>query len=69
MTALMTNDRKLVAEIERMDDAVDKLHEAIKLYVTKMTRESLDEREAGAPWRSSPSPSISSISATSSTRT
>src|SRR5262249_45196212 len=27
------------------DDAVDRLDEAIKLYVTKVTRESLDERE------------------------
>jgi phosphate:Na+ symporter len=44
--ALMTNDRRLVADIERMDNAVDKLHEAIKLYVTKITRESLDDRES-----------------------
>jgi phosphate:Na+ symporter len=46
MTAFMTDDRKLVAEIERMDDAVDRLHEAVKLYVTRMTRESLDERDS-----------------------
>ncbi len=46
MVALMTDDRKLVSTIERMDNAVDKLHEAIKLYVTKLTRESLDDREA-----------------------
>jgi phosphate:Na+ symporter len=45
MIALMTDDRKLVSTIERMDNAVDKLHEAIKLYVTKITRESLDDRE------------------------
>jgi Na+/phosphate symporter len=45
MTALMTNDRKLVAEISRMDNIVDRLDEAIKLYVTKITRESLDERD------------------------
>jgi len=43
MTALMTDDRKLVAEISRMDDAVDGLDEAVKLYVTKLTRESLDD--------------------------
>ncbi|HUA51323.1 MAG TPA: Na/Pi cotransporter family protein [Candidatus Sulfotelmatobacter sp.] len=43
MTALLTDDRKLVGQIERMDNAVDKLHEAIKLYVTQITRESLDE--------------------------
>ena len=28
-----------------MDNAVDRLDEAIKLYVTKITRESLDERD------------------------
>lgn len=45
MTALMTNDRRLVTEISRMDDAVDRLYEAVKLYVTRLTRESLDERD------------------------
>ena len=45
MTALMTNDRKLVAEVSRMDNIVDRLDEAIKLYVTKVTRESLDDRD------------------------
>jgi len=42
-TALMNDDRRLVAEICRMDDAVDRLDEAVKLYVTKLTRESLSE--------------------------
>jgi phosphate:Na+ symporter len=42
MQAFLTDDRKLVAEIERMDNAVDRLHESIKLYVTEITRESLD---------------------------
>jgi len=45
MTALMTDDRRLVAEVSRMDNAVDKLDEAVKLYVTRLTRESLDERD------------------------
>jgi len=45
MTALMTNDRALVAEVSQADNAVDRLDEAIKLYVTKLTRGSLDERE------------------------
>jgi phosphate:Na+ symporter len=45
MTALMTDDRSLVAEISRMDDAVDKLDEAVKLYLTKLTRESLTARD------------------------
>jgi phosphate:Na+ symporter len=45
MTALMTNDRGLAAEVSRMDNSVDRLDEAIKLYVTKLTRGSLDESE------------------------
>ena len=45
MTALSNNDRKLVVEVSRMDNIVDRLDEAIKLYVTKLTRESLDDRE------------------------
>jgi phosphate:Na+ symporter len=45
MTAILTNDRKLVAEISKMDDAVDSLNEAVKLYVTRMTRDSLDDRD------------------------
>jgi phosphate:Na+ symporter len=45
MVAMMTNNRPLVAEVSRMDNVVDRLDEAIKLYVTKLTRGSLDERE------------------------
>jgi phosphate:Na+ symporter len=45
MAAVMTNDRALVDEVSRMDNAVDGLDEAIKLYLTKLTRGSLDERE------------------------
>jgi phosphate:Na+ symporter len=45
MTALMTNDRTLVDQVSQMDNDVDGLDEAIKLYVTKLTRGSLDERE------------------------
>jgi phosphate:Na+ symporter len=45
MTAMMTDDRKMVAEICRMDDAVDRLDEAVKLYVTKLTRESLNQQD------------------------
>ncbi len=46
MAALVTDDRKLVSEIERMDDAVDRLDEAIKLYVTGITRNSLEPQDA-----------------------
>jgi phosphate:Na+ symporter len=45
MAAIMTNDRALVDQVSKMDDNVDSLDEAIKLYVTKLTRGSLDERE------------------------
>jgi phosphate:Na+ symporter len=45
MAAIMTNDRALVDQVSRMDNVVDSLNEAIKLYVTKLTRGSLDERE------------------------
>jgi hypothetical protein len=45
MLALMTDNRALVSEVSRTDNTVDKLHEAIKLYVTKLTRGSLDEAE------------------------
>jgi phosphate:Na+ symporter len=45
MSAFTTNDRKLVDEICRLDDAVDRLDEAVKLYITKLTRESLGERD------------------------
>ncbi|HWM47091.1 MAG TPA: Na/Pi cotransporter family protein [Xanthobacteraceae bacterium] len=46
MRALMTNDRALVGQVSKMDNTVDRLDEAIKLYVAKLTRNSLDEREA-----------------------
>jgi phosphate:Na+ symporter len=45
MAALMTNDRKLASDVSRLDNVVDRLNEAIKLYITKLTRDSLDERE------------------------
>ena len=45
MTATMTNDRTLVGQVSRMDNAVDRVDEAVRLYLTKLTRGSLDERE------------------------
>ncbi|HEY3890415.1 MAG TPA: Na/Pi cotransporter family protein [Bradyrhizobium sp.] len=45
MAAMMTNDRSLVDQVSKMDNNVDSLDEAIKLYVTKLTRGSLDEHE------------------------
>jgi phosphate:Na+ symporter len=46
MKAMMTGDRALVAEVSRMDNVVDRLDEAVKLYITKLTRGSLDDAEA-----------------------
>ncbi len=45
MAAMINNDRALVDQVSRMDNNVDTLDEAIKLYLTKLTRGSLDERE------------------------
>lgn len=45
MAAILNNDRRLAADASRMDNIVDRLNEAIKLYVTKLTRDSLDDRE------------------------
>jgi phosphate:Na+ symporter len=45
MVAVMANDRRLAAETSRMDDGADRLDEAIRFYLTKLTRDSLDERE------------------------
>ncbi len=40
------DDRKLLTQIERMDDNVDALYEATKLYLTELSRESLSESES-----------------------
>jgi len=45
MRVLLTDDRKLMAEVCRMDNVVDRLHEAIKIYVTNLTREGLEEQD------------------------
>ena len=42
IVAIMQSDRKKVKQIRKMDDAVDKLHESIKFYVIKITRNNLD---------------------------
>jgi len=43
MQAVFANDRKLASEVSRMDNAVDRLHEAIKLYLVRLIRASDDE--------------------------
>jgi phosphate:Na+ symporter len=35
----------MASDVSRKDNVVDRLNEAIKLYITKLTRDSLDERE------------------------
>src|SRR6201996_1272214 len=45
MAAIMTNDRALADQTSRLDNTVDDVVEAIKLYITKLTRGSLDEAE------------------------
>lgn len=37
------NDRKLITTTARMDDTLDKLHDAIKLYLSKISPETLNE--------------------------
>ncbi len=45
MVALLENDRTVVNDVSKLDNAVDSLHEAIKLYIVKLTRDSLDDAE------------------------
>lgn len=45
MVAIMSNDRQLAAEVSRMDNAVDGLDHAVRLYLTRLTRDSLDDLE------------------------
>jgi phosphate:Na+ symporter len=49
LTVLRTNDLKLAEDLRKVDDAVDDLYTAIKLYLTQLSREALDERE-GKRW-------------------
>ncbi len=46
LVALTGNDRRAATELVRMDNMVDRLDEAIKLYLTRLSRGALDEREA-----------------------
>jgi len=46
LTVIRENDGKLARELRRMDDGVDDLYTAIKLYMTQVSREELDERES-----------------------
>jgi phosphate:Na+ symporter len=43
---LRSNDENLKKETEAADDIVDRLHEAIKLYLTRLNNEELDAQES-----------------------
>ncbi len=44
--ALKTNDPKICQEISRLDDVVDRLHEAVKIYLTQLTQSEIEPDEA-----------------------
>ncbi len=49
LRVIRTNDSELVAGVVRLENDIDRLYTAVKLYLTQLSRESLDERE-GARW-------------------
>jgi len=49
LMVLKTNDRALAERLREMDDVVDELYTAIKLYLTQVSREALDDKE-GRRW-------------------
>jgi len=49
LTVLKTNDRVLAERLRKMDDVVDDLYTAVKLYLTQISREALEEEE-GRRW-------------------
>ena len=46
LAAIRTNDLAKVEEVIRLDDDVDRLYTAVKLYLTQISREALDERDS-----------------------
>lgn len=46
LDVIQSDDRKRVQEIRRMDNVLDRLHDAIKRYLTQINVEDLDERDA-----------------------
>jgi len=49
LTVLKTNDRALAERLRKMDDVVDDLYTAVKLYLTQISREALQEAD-GRRW-------------------
>lgn len=48
-TVIRTADLKLSQDLRKLDDTVDGLYSDIKYYMTKISREALDEKE-GRRW-------------------
>lgn len=46
LTAIVKSDLKLVRDVERADNAVDALHEAIKLYLVKASKAEMSDEES-----------------------
>jgi phosphate:Na+ symporter len=46
---IRTDDPKLAEDVVRLDDDVDRLYTAVKLYLTQISREALDDRD-GRRW-------------------
>lgn len=46
MTVVRTNDLQLSQDLRKMDDTVDELYSSIKYYLTKISREQLNEKES-----------------------
>ncbi len=46
LPVIRNNDLKLAEELRKLDDTVDELYSAIKYYMTKISREALDEKES-----------------------
>ncbi len=49
LTVLRTNDLALAERLRKMDDIVDELYTAVKLYLTQISREALEQAE-GRRW-------------------
>jgi phosphate:Na+ symporter len=46
LDVFQTDDRRLVQDIRRMDDVLDRLHDAIKRYLTQISLDDLDEADS-----------------------
>jgi phosphate:Na+ symporter len=46
LEVIRTNDEERVDKVIRLDDDVDRLYTAVKLYLTQISREALDERDS-----------------------